>query len=147
MHAALQHVHRSASHGTCRHLDAVLDRKKRFGIFRGNSEDACQPHPEYRAGSTRSDGGRHTDDVSRTDCRRECCGQRTELTHIPLTFLVRTEGEFDCLADVALNEAKAQCQEHMRTEQKDEQWRTPGDVAEVSQEVFEFCHEDGFLFQ
>src|SRR5437763_13224160 len=71
-HPSLEDIHRTSCHPPSFGFDAVFHGENCFGIFRGDTENAGQPHPKHCTGPASGDGCRDTNDVPRADrgCQR-----------------------------------------------------------------------------
>ena len=104
---------------------AIFDGGVDLGIFRGNAEHACEPHPEHRTRAARDNSRRHADDGTRADSARKRRHQRAELAYIAFAVFVVDHGHLDCFGQFPLNEARTDGQEDVRSQQEANHQRTP----------------------
>src|SRR5699024_2472033 len=103
MKPSLQSIHGPAQHTSVSCLYTIFHRDQSLAVLCGNSKYAGKPAPEYRAGSSKSNGRSHTDDVSCTNGCRQSCGKSAELAYLSFRIRVFRHRKLNPFKDLSLD--------------------------------------------
>lgn len=136
LEAALQGVHGASEHVAVVVFDAVLQGDRRFGILRGDTEDAGKPHPEQGAWSAGDQRRADADDVAGADGCGEGCGEGLEGADVAVA-LVFSDGKLNAGEELSLDDSCPERHEDVFSQKEKDHDGSPYEPVDRRDDIFD----------
>ena len=143
--STLQSIHGTTLHTAVFGFDTVFYGNERFAVFGGDSENTGKPAPENCAGTAKSNGGSHTDDISGSNGRSKCCGQSTKLADFTFCVGILGNRQADGSTDLSLDHTGTDGHKNMGAQKQNDHPPAPHQAVDLVYHISDCIHHRNLL--